>query len=163
MNFEVVLCHWFPTVGPKGNVCAYLDTVMIDVLWFMPVVVTVRNASSTHKVSASWCWDVLRWLNYEEHTRYWFCDFRNLGTGACGVVTGANVHRMDFCLAHDQHYWSKTFEWNACMRLELTDTTVKRTFLVCVSICCWCSVLLTEWWLPHKFADNPCTSIIWMF
>ena len=51
-------------------------------------------------MSAQWCWDLLRWLKHEEHTRYWFCDFRNLGTGVCGVVIGANVHRMDFCLAH---------------------------------------------------------------
>ena len=35
------------------------------------------------------------------HTRYWFCDFRNLGTGACGVVFGANDHRMVFCLVHN--------------------------------------------------------------
>ena len=37
-------------------------------------------------------------------------------------------------LLNDQSYWSKTFEWNACMHLELTDTNLKRTFLVCVSI-----------------------------
>ena len=29
-----------------------------------------------------------------------FYDFRNLGTGACCVVIGANIHRMDFGLAH---------------------------------------------------------------
>ena len=29
-----------------------------------------------------------------------FVNFPNLDTGACGVVIDANVHRMDFCLAH---------------------------------------------------------------
>ena len=89
-------------------------------------------------MSAQWCWDLLRLLKHEEHTRFWFCDFRNLGTGTCGVVFGANFHWMNFCLAHTTAEWStllvKIFDWNACMRLELTDTNVKRTFLVCVSI-----------------------------
>ena len=88
---------------------------------------------SQHRV----CSVILGWLKHEEYTRYWFCDFPNLGTGACSVVIGTNVHRMDFCWVHTiagQRYWSKTFELNACMRLELTDTNVKRTFLVCVSI-----------------------------
>ena len=40
------------------------------------------------------------------HTRYWFCDFRNLGTGAWSVVLGANDHRMDFCLVHNIAKWS---------------------------------------------------------
>ena len=43
-------------------------------------------------------------------------------------------------LLNDQRYWSKTFERNACMRLELTYTNVKRTFLVCVSIVAWSHV-----------------------
>ena len=34
-------------------------------------------------------------------TRYRFCDFQMLGTGACCVVIGATDHRMDFCLMHN--------------------------------------------------------------
>ena len=44
----------------QGNVCVYQHTLVIDIVtslyvtdYFMPVVVTVRNASSTHKISAA--------------------------------------------------------------------------------------------------------------
>ena len=36
----------------------------------------------------------------ERHARHWLCDFRDLSTGACGVVVAVNEHRMDFLLAH---------------------------------------------------------------
>ena len=54
-------------------------------------------------------------LKPEKYTRYWscwFCDFRNLGTSGCGVVIGANVHRMDFCLVHTIAEWSTLLKQN---------------------------------------------------
>ena len=70
----------------------------------MPVVVTVRNALSTHKISATcllsdagMCCDGKNMTNTRDID---FVTFENLGTGACGVVIGANVYRMDLCLAH---------------------------------------------------------------
>ena len=121
MNFEVVLCYWLPNWWTNNvmSACIYARSwsTFCDVSLrdrFMPVVGTVRNASSTQ-----WCWDVLRWLKHEEHTRYWFCDFRNLGTGACGVVIGANAHRVDFCLAHTIAEWSTLLKqniWMKCLR-----------------------------------------------
>ena len=87
---------------------------------FMPMVVTVRNASSTHKISAACLLSdagmCRKRLNHEEHSRYWFCDFRNLGTGACGVFIGAKDHRMDFCLAHTIAEWSTLLKQNICIK-----------------------------------------------
>ena len=165
MNFEVVLCLWLPNwwTNKVMSACIYArswstfcDVTLRDRL--MPVVMTVRHASSTHKISAQWCWDVLRWLKHEEHTRYWFCAFRNLGTGVCGVVIGANVHRMvlRIPLLNDQRYWSKTFEWNACMRLELADTNVKRAFLVCVGI-------YTIWTVLYSFDSFTCFYVLYLW
>ena len=122
MHFEVVLCHWLPNwwANKVMSACIYARSwsTFCDVTLrdrFMPEVVTVRNASGTNKISAA-CPGMQRWLKHEEHTRYWFCDFRNLGTGACGVVTGANVHRMDFCLAHITAEWSTLLKQNIWMK-----------------------------------------------
>ena len=48
------------------------------------------------------------------HTIYWFCDFRNLGTCACGVVIGANDHRMKFRFVHTRNIakWSTLLNQN---------------------------------------------------
>ena len=146
MNFEVVLCHWLPNwwINKVMSACIYARSwsTFCDVtlrVRFMPVVVTVRNASSTHKISAARRSVMLGLLKHEEHTRYWFCDFRNLGTGACGVVIGANVHRMDFCLAHIIAEWSTLLKqniWMKCLYAFGINGHKCKAFLVCVSIFC---------------------------
>ena len=123
MSLEIVLCHWLPNWGTNKvmSACIYAlswstfcDVTLPD--RFMPVVMTVRNASSTHKISAAYLFsDAGIWLKHE-HTRYWFRDFQNLGTGACGVVIGANFHRMNFCLAHTIAEWSKLLKQNIWMK-----------------------------------------------
>ena len=71
----------------------------------MPVVVTVKNASSTHKISAEcllsgaeMCCDGKIMKNTRDIDFVTF-EIWVLVLAAC-VVIGANVHRMDFCLAH---------------------------------------------------------------
>ena len=54
---------------------------------FMPAVVTARNTPDTHNNSAV--------CLFSEPGMY--CDC----TSACGVVIGANDHRMEFCLVHN--------------------------------------------------------------
>ena len=70
---------------------------------FTPAVVTARNILGTHKNSAVCPFtdrNVLRGLRKLEDTRDIDFVIQNFGTGACGVVIGANDHRMDFCLVH---------------------------------------------------------------
>ena len=137
MIFEVVLCHWLPNwwTNKVMSACVYAwswstfcNVTLRD--RFMPVVVTVRNASSTHKISADsllsdagMCCDVTFEL--------WVLVLAALSLALIFIELNS-VWRIP--LLKDQRYWSKTFECNACMRLELTDTNVKRKFLVCVSI-----------------------------
>ena len=45
-----------------------------------------------------------------------FVNFEILGTGACGVVIGGNVHRMDICLAHTVAEWSTLLKQNIWMK-----------------------------------------------
>ena len=59
-EFEVVLCHWLPNwwTNKVISACIYARSwsTFCDVILrvrFMPEVVTVRNASSTHKISAA--------------------------------------------------------------------------------------------------------------
>ena len=125
MNFNLVLCHWHPNwwTNKIMSACIYArsSSTFYDVtlrVSFMPVAVTVRNVSSTHKSQQRICSVMLGWLKHEEYTRFWFCDFRNLGTGACGVVIGANIHRMNFCLAYTIAEWSTLLKqdiWMQCL------------------------------------------------
>ena len=163
MNFVAVLFHWLPNewTNKVMSACIYARSwsTFCDITLrdrFMPVVVTVRNASSTHKISAAcllcdvgMCCYGLNMKNTRD------IDFvtRNLGTGACGVVIGANVLRMDFCLAHTLAEWSALLKqniWMKCLHAFVINThKCKATFLVCVSIHVsfhwWCKVFLQVW------------------
>ena len=149
MNFEVILCHWLPNwlTNKVMSACIYArswstfcDLTLRD--RFMPVVVTVRNASSTHKMlaacllsDAGMCCDGKNMKNTRDIDFVTFEIWKQVLAAlslALMFIKWISVWRIP--LLNDQRYWSKPFEWNACMRLELTDTNVKRTFLVCVSI-----------------------------
>ena len=147
MNFEVVLCHWLPNwwTNKIMPACIYARSwsTFCDVtlrVRFMPVVVTVRNASSTHKISAACLLSdagmVKTWRIHRDIDSVTF-EIWVLVLAAFSLalifIEWISVWRTP--LLNVQRYWSKTFEWTACMRLELTDTNVKRRFLVCVSIC----------------------------
>ena len=56
--------------------------------------VTARNTPGSHNNSATVPFSETGMCNYA--TRYRLCDFRNLCTGACGVVVAVIVHRMNF-------------------------------------------------------------------
>ena len=149
MKFEIVLCHWLPNWWTKKvmSACIYARSwsTFCDVTLrdrFMPVVVTVRNASSTHKISATcllsdagMCCDGKNMKNTRDIDfvtfEIWVLVLAALSL-ALIFIEWISVWRIP--LLNDQRYWSKTFEWNTCMRLELTDINVKRAFLVCVSI-----------------------------
>ena len=109
---------------------------------FMPVAVTVMNAFSTHKISAAclrsdagMCCGGKNMKNTRD-TDFVTFEIWVLVLAALSLaqmfIEWISVWRIP--MLNDQRYWSKAFEWNACMRLELTDTNLKRTFLVYVSI-----------------------------
>ena len=49
-------------------------------------------------------------------------------------------------LLNDQRYWSKTFEWNACMRLELTDARKCKA-----DVSCLCQYIILNHATQHRF------------
>ena len=126
MIFEVVLCHWLPNwwTNQVMSACIYerswstfCDVTLLD--WFLPVVMTVRNASSTQKSQQRVCSVILgcvamvkTWRTHEILILW----LSNLSTGVCGVVTGAKVHRMDFCLTHTIAEWSTLLKQNIWMK-----------------------------------------------
>ena len=160
MNFEAVLSHWLPKwwTNKVMSACIYARSwsTFCDVtlsVRFMPVVVTVRNASSTHKISAACLLSDAGMVKTWRIHKILILSFKIwvlvLAALSLALIFIEWISVWCIPLLNDQRYWSKTFEWNACMLLELTVTTVKWTFLVCVSIY-WKRIFLSSWDLLCK-------------
>ena len=103
MNFEAVLCHWLPNwwTHKVMSACIYARawSTFCDVDLrdrFMPVIVTVRSASSTHNISAA-CLLSDAWM-------CWDCKNRkNTRDIMINVIEAKHLNEMPACVGINRH------------------------------------------------------------